>query len=161
MATANPYAADLGHRDPYEALQDTPQRIRAIADRWSDDRFQRTYAPGKWTAHRIFLHLAQTELALGTRVRYALTETGYTAQAFEQDEWLPLDEGIDGRTALEVYTTLRRMNAMMFRRLTPEQRDRAFRHPEYGELTVGWVAAQMAGHDLHHLAQVQIIDAAP
>jgi hypothetical protein len=39
--------------------------------------------------------------------------------------------------------------------LTPEQIDRTFTHPEYGELTVGWIMAQMAGHDIHHLKQFQ------
>lgn len=42
----------------------------------------------------------------------------------------------------------------------PARRDRAFQHPEYGALTVGWVAHQMAGHDLHHLKQIETIDAA-
>jgi hypothetical protein len=44
-------------------------------------------------------------------------------------------------------------NLAMWRALTPEQLDRRFTHPEYGELTVGWIMAQMAGHDIHHLKQ--------
>lgn len=157
--TANPYAADLGDRDPYQALGDTPQRIRAIVERWPAERFERSYAPGKWSARLVLLHLAQTELALGTRVRYALSQAGYAAQSFSQDDWLPLDAEADARTALDVYTTLRRMNAAMFRGLSQEQRDRAFQHPEYGALTVDWVARQMAGHDFHHLKQIETIDA--
>ena len=156
----NPYAVALGNRDPYQALGDTPERIRAIVERWPAGRFERSYAPGKWSARLILLHLAQTELALGARVRYALSQEGYAAQSFSQDDWLPLDASIDGRTALDVYTTLRRLNAALFRALTPAQRDRAFQHPEYGALTVGWVAHQMAGHDLHHLLQIETIDAA-
>ena len=123
-------------------------------------RLERSYAPGKWSARLVLLHLAQTELALGTRVRYALSQEGYAAQSFSQDDWLPIDDSVDGRTAVEVYTTLRRLNAAMFRGLTQAQRDRPFHHPEYGVLTVGWVAHQMAGHDLHHLKQIELIDAA-
>ena len=33
-------------------------------------------------------------------------------------------------------------------------------HPDYGTLTVGWVAYQMAGHDFHHLKHIETIDAA-
>jgi hypothetical protein len=106
---------------------------------------------------QVLVHLAQTELALGTRVRFALTEEGYTAQNFSQDDWLPLDARIDARTALDVYTTLRRLNAAMFRNLTAEQLARPFTHPEYGQLSVGWVAAQMAGHDIHHLKQFETL----
>jgi hypothetical protein len=45
----------------------------------------------------------------------------------------------------------------MWQRLTPEQRQRVFKHPEYGELTVEWVMAQLAGHDIHHLRQLERI----
>ena len=151
----NPYAADLGDRDALEALGDTPGRIRAAVEGWDDGRFERSYGPGKWSFRRVLVHLAQTELALGTRVRFALTEEGYTAPSFSQDAWLPIDERLDARTALDVYTTLRRMNVAMFRNLSPAQRARTFTHPEYGTLTADWVANQMAGHDIHHLKQIE------
>ena len=155
MTTPNPYAADLGTRDPLEALNDTPQRIRSIVERWSEAEFERSYAPGKWSIRKVLIHLAQTELALPTRVRFALSQQGYTAQAFSQDDWLPVDEKADARTALDAYTTLRRFNVAMFRSLTAAERERTFTHPEYGQLTVWWVANQLAGHDLHHLKQIE------
>jgi hypothetical protein len=155
LTMPNPYAADLGENSPMAAFADTPFRIKLLLDAWPDEWFERSYAPGKWTARQVLVHLAQTELALGTRLRYALTEDGYRAQSFSQDAWLPIDSRMDGRTALEVYTTLRRMNIMMFGALTDEQRARTFEHPEYGTLTVDWVLAQMAGHDLHHLMQFE------
>ena len=157
LAMPNPYAADLGDRDALDALGETPGRIRATVEPWTAEEFERSYAAGKWSARKVLIHLAQTELALGTRVRFALSQPQYTAQSFSQDDWLPIDAAIDARTALDVYTTLRRLNLAMFRSLTPEQRDRAFAHPEYGALTVGWVANQMAGHDIHHLTQLASI----
>ena len=155
----NPYAADLGELDPLEALGDTPFAIRALVDSWSEADFERTYAPGKWSARQILAHLAQTELALSTRVRFALTAPDYHAQSFDQDQWMPLDEHVDARTALDTYTTLRRMNLAMWRGLTEARRNRSFVHPDFGELSVIWVAAQMAGHDIHHLKHFQQIAA--
>jgi uncharacterized damage-inducible protein DinB len=157
MTAPNPYADDLGERDPLTALADTPERIRRLLESWSDGQFERSYAPGKWSARRILIHLAQSELALTTRARFALTQSPYQAQAFSQDEWLALDDGADARTALEAYTTLRRLNLAMWRKLTPDQLERRFSHPEYGELTVAWIMAQMAGHDIHHLKQFEAI----
>lgn len=157
MSMPNPYAADLGARDALEAFSETPFRLEALVKGWTAQEFDRRYAPGKWTMRQVLIHLAQTELALGTRVRFALTQDEYVAQNFSQDEWLPIDGDTDARTALDVYTTLRRMNAAMFRRLTPAQRDRTFTHPEYGVLTVAWVTAQMAGHDIHHLKQFEML----
>ena len=155
MTTPNPYGADLGDRDPLEALGDTPGRIRRTVERWTDADFERSYADGKWSIRKVLIHLAQTELALTTRVRFALSQPGYSAQAFSQDDWLPLDGKIDARTALDAYTALRRFNIAMFRGLSAEQRDRTFTHPEYGTLTVWWVAHQIAGHDIHHLRQIE------
>lgn len=152
--TPNPYAADLGTRDALEALADTPERIRAAVQNWTDAQFEGSYAPGKWSIRQVLIHLAQTELALTTRVRFALSQADYAAQAFAQDDWIPLDAQADARTALEAYTALRRFNLAMFRSLTPAQRGRTFTHPEYGTLTVDWVAHQIAGHDIHHLKQI-------
>jgi hypothetical protein len=156
----NPYGPDLGDLEPVAALGETPQKIRTLVERWTDAQFERTYAPGKWSARKILVHLAQTELALGTRARFALTQDAYAAQSFDQDTWMPLDEGMDARTALDAYTALRRMNVAMWNRLSDTQKDRPFSHPEYGQLTVRWIAAQMAGHDIHHLKQFEDIEKA-
>jgi DinB superfamily len=156
----NPYADDLGTADPLTALAETPERIRVLVDGWSVTEWERSYAPGKWTARQVIVHLAQTELALTTRVRFAASQEGYVAQGFAQDDWLPLDDQADARTALGAYMALRKLNVLMFQNLTAAQRTRPFRHPEYGELTPEWVAAQMAGHDIHHLKQLQTIKSA-
>ena len=155
--TPNPYAADLGDRAPLDALAYTPDRIRQLVERWSDEEFERPYAEGKWTARQVLLHLAQTELALTTRARFALSEESYQAQSFSQDAWMPLDAHASARTALDAYTSLRQFNLAMWRALTPDQRERRFAHPEYGTLSVWWIAAQIAGHDIHHLEQLEQI----
>jgi hypothetical protein len=128
-----------------------------LVEPWSAETFERSYAPGKWSARQILVHLAQTELALGARARFALTQPGYAAQAFSQDDWMPVDGDADARTALGAYTALRGLNLEMWKRLTPVHLERAISHPEYGELTVGWIKSQMAGHDIHHWKQLQAI----
>jgi len=90
-------------------------------------------------------------------MEFALSEEHYRAQPFSQDAWMANEAGSDGRVALDAYLALRRLNVLLFRGLTSEQRRRTFEHPEYGELTPEWVAAQLAGHDLHHLAQLERI----
>jgi DinB superfamily len=153
----NPYAEDLGSQDPIKALTDTPRKIQRLVGPWNKRQLERSYAPGKWSARRVIVHLAQVELALTTRVRYAASQEGYSAQAFDQDAWLALDDHADGQTALDAYIALRRFNLALFKGLTPAQRKRTFTHPEYGPLTPDWVAAQLAGHDIHHLKQLQQI----
>jgi hypothetical protein len=157
MATKNPYGDDLGSLDPLKALADTPKKIARVVSGWNKRQWERSYAPGKWSALRIVIHLVQTELALTTRVRYAAGQKGYVAQPFEQDAWIPIDDAADARMALDAYLALRRLNLSMFKGMPPAQQKRTFTHPEYGTLTPMWVAAQLAGHDIHHLKQLQQI----
>src|SRR6516164_2277511 len=126
----NPYADALGSRNPLEALADTPLRIEALVLGWPADRWERSYAPGKWSARQVIVHLAQIELALTTRVRFAASQDGYVAQPLDQDAWMPLDDHADGPTALAAYLALRRLNVAMFKGMTPAQRQRTFTHPE-------------------------------
>jgi hypothetical protein len=113
----NPYATALGARDPLKALAETPRKIKSLTARWSGRTWNKSYAPGKWSARQILVHLAQTELALTTRVRYGASQSGYVAQSFDQDAWLSLDHA-DGPTALDTYMALRRFNLAMFKGLT-------------------------------------------
>ena len=124
---------------------------------WPRERFERSYAPGKWSARQILTHLAQTELALGTRARMALTTAAYVAQVFHQDTWIVRDSRISGPEAVEAFVALARMNSLLFEGLSAVDRETPFTHPEYGSLTVDWIIHQMAGHQIHHLKQLERI----
>ena len=155
MLPQTPYTADLADRDPIAAMRDTPARVAVVARAWTPGDFERSLAPGKWSARQILIHLAQTELALGTRARMALTTPGYAAQAFDQDTWMSRESMLDGRTALDAFVAMAAMNAAFFASLTDADRAATLSHPEYGSLTVDWIIHQMAGHQIHHLKQLE------
>jgi hypothetical protein len=159
MTPQTPYTTDLAGADPIAAFRDTPARIRAIVAGWTAEDFERSYAPGKWSARQILTHLAQAELALGTRARMALSSPGYAAQSFDQDSWMAREAALDGPTAADAFTALAAMNAALFASLSPADRAATLSHPEYGSLTVDWILHQMAGHHLHHLKQLEQIAA--
>jgi hypothetical protein len=155
MPPQTPYTVDLGDRDPIASCRETPARIGAIAGAWAPGDFERSYAPGKWSARQILIHLAQTELALGTRARMALTTPGYAAQSFDQDSWMARESALDGRAALDAFLALAAMNSALFTSLSDADRAATLTHPEYGSLTVDWIIHQMAGHQIHHLKQLE------
>jgi hypothetical protein len=170
MTPQTPYSADLGSREPLSVLRETVARIQTLAAGWAPAQFERTYAPGKWTARQILTHLAQTELALGNRARMALATPGYTAQSFDQDRWMEQESGGSDASrasrattgpvapvALDALVALSAMNRALFESLTPAERATPFTHPEYGALTIDWLIHQMAGHMLHHLKQLDAI----
>ncbi len=164
MATTipqTPYSADLGSREPVATMREGVDRIRAIASKWTPADYERSYAPGKWSARQILIHLVQTEIALGNRARMALSTPGYAAQAFDQDAWMTIESreaargGVSGEEALAALVAMNAVNRALFASLTEPQRAAPFTHPEYGALTVDWLIHQMAGHLAHHLAQLE------
>src|SRR5262245_39806068 len=157
MSVQTPYTAKLEGKDPLVAMRETPERIRAAATSWSPQQFERSYAPGKWTARQILIHLAQSELALGNRARMALSTPNYVAQAFDQDRWIARDGALSGKEALDAFVAMAGMNRSMFEKLSEAERATPLQHPEYGALTVDWILEQMAGHQIHHLKQLQQI----
>ena len=140
-----------------DQLQDTVSLLANV----SAEKADYAYAPGKWTARQILIHLAQTELALGNRARMALTTPNYIAQAFDQDRWVEIESGRSGgsggREALDALIAVNAMNRAFFSSLSAPARETPFSHPEYGSLTVDWIIHQMAGHLRHHLQHCETI----
>src|SRR6476469_1518118 len=97
MTPITPYTADLDNREAIAAMRDSTARVRAVVGDWRPDQFERSYAPGKWTARQSLTHLAQSEIALGYRARMALTTPGYASQSFDQDKWMAREAGGPGR----------------------------------------------------------------
>jgi hypothetical protein len=157
MPPETPYSADLGVREPLTALRDAAERIRTLTHAWTPAEFERSYAPGKWSARQILVHLAQSELALGSRARMALVTPNYVAQAFDQDQWMARESGATARDAADALVAMNAMNRALFASLSPADRATPFSHPEYGALSVDWLIHQMAGHLIHHLKQLESI----
>ncbi len=154
----HPYSEYLdGVTDLAASLEETGGRIVSLVSTWTPAQFERTYAPGKWSARLILIHMAHMESIFGDRVRLGLTVPGYVVTPFEQDDWVALDAQADARAALAAFEGLRRINIAFFRGLTAEQRRAPFQHPERGAIDAGWIAGVLAGHDRHHLRHLEII----
>ncbi len=159
MPPITPYTPALNNREPIAAMRDTIARIAAFSASRTPADLERTYAPGKWSARRILTHLAQTELALGFRARMTLATPNYASQNFDQDAWMAMEADLSGRDAVDALVGLATMNIALFSSLTSADRQIALTHPEYGALTVDWIIHQMAGHQIHHLTQLEQIPA--
>jgi len=147
----------VGSQDPLSLLTSTPDRIADLVRDWDVKRWSGTYAPGKWTAAQIVLHLAHDEIGFCNRVRLALTVDGYVVQPYEGADWVALETPTEPETALAAFLSLRRLNLILYRRIPPDRRARPIRHPDLGEISIDWILHTLAGHDLHHLSHLQAI----
>lgn len=155
---SSPYARYVEGRDPVAVMAETIVRTRALVAPFTPERFERSYAEGKWSARELLIHLAHGEMVFGMRLRWALADPGYVIQPFDQDAWLALDRGgLDGQSALALFSFTRAFNLGLAKKMTAEDRGRTIRHPELGEITIEDVLVTIAGHELHHLAHFEII----
>ena len=157
MPPTTNYSKYLGALEPVSTMRSNVERIRALTKGWTEEQFDRAYAPGKWNARQILLHLAQTEMALGNRARMALATPNYAAQPFDQGAWVDRETRISGREALDALVAMSRMNSALFEGLSQADRETEMSHPEYGSITVDWIIHLLPGHQIHHLAQLQTI----
>jgi hypothetical protein len=151
------YTDLVGSEDPLELLATTPDRIARLVRPWRPARWRASYAPGKWSGAQIVLHLAQDEVGWSMRIRQALGDAAYFVQPFDAAEWVDRETPVDGITALEAYLALRKLNLGLYRGVGERERLRPFRHPEIGEMSVDWIIRTLAGHDLHHLKQLEAV----
>jgi hypothetical protein len=157
MTATHPYANLLGDRDPFAVLAETQQRIPAIAQALGPEGLKRSYAPGKWTAAQVIAHLADCEIAFGFRVRQIIAEPALGIQTFDENQWARHYAGIAGREAAQAFQAIRAWNLSLFRLLDKDDLDKAALHPERGPEKAETVIRIMAGHTLHHLAQLEKI----
>jgi hypothetical protein len=157
MPPTTNYSRHLGDLEPLATIRRNVERMLAVTGGWTPQHFERSLAPGKWTARLIVTHLAHTELALGTRARMALSTPNYTAQSFDQDLWLARDTRLTGTEAVETFAAIARFNVSLFEGLSPADRQIGMTHPEYGTITVEWIVHLLAGHQIHHLLQLEQI----
>jgi uncharacterized damage-inducible protein DinB len=148
------YAQYVGDRDPVEVLRSSLQEYRNVASRISADLWQRSWAPGKWTMREIMIHVAQWEQIFGQRLWFGVNVPGYVVQPADQDLLMRHVGAIDGPTAFAAFDGSRRFTLGFVESLTPEMRRQTFQHEERGPIDANDVLVTIAGHGMHHLAQM-------
>jgi uncharacterized damage-inducible protein DinB len=158
-AVANPYAADIGNLEPRKVIADSAHELIRLEEQLCADGLERGLAPGKWTARMILCHLADCEIAFGFRLRQALAEPHHVIQPFDQDAWSRSyrEAAMSAHTAVQVFAALRGWNVVLLDSLPSDASSKPLTHPERGEMTLQTIVETMAGHDLHHIRQLQAI----
>lgn len=157
--TANPYAAYLGDRDALTVLAETPARLAERAHEIGPSGLRQSYAPGKWTGEILLSHIADCEIAFGTRWRQVVADPSILIQPFDQELWAKQYATLDKSAALDVFTALRRWNLAWLKTLPPEAFAIEAIHPERGKVTLQLLLDIAAGHDLNHMEHFNLLAA--
>jgi len=153
----NPYAKNLGDRDPMSVLETTVDRIGELTAGLSTEQLNAPIAPGKWSIHETVAHLADLELVTSARCRWILFEDNPTLIGYEQDPWVTgwrREEETFPET-FQRLRVLRNAQIRMFRKCSAADLERPATHGNLGPINLGLLRSLVAGHDLNHLQQLE------
>ena len=150
---------NLGDMDPVETLEATMVRLEALMGTLEKKGLRRKPSPEKWTAGDILAHLAEGEIVLAYRLRKALNSSGEPIEAYDQEVWVKNSGYLqsDPDLAFSVFKALRRVNVARLKSLTPSQWEHYGIHSERGKESIALMARLLAGHDINHLRQMEVI----
>ena len=120
---------------------------------------QRSYQPGKWTAHQLLVHLADTESVLLDRVRRLAADPQPLLWAFDQDAWAARlaytqrDLGTAGR----LFSASRESIIELATASSDAVLAHTGVHTQRGQVTLAETLAGIARHTRHHLHQLAAI----
>jgi hypothetical protein len=154
-----PYAADLGNDDPLEVMARTPDLVRKLLRGLSERQLETRPAPGKWCIKEIVAHLADGEVVVGSRYRFIAAHDRPPLPSTDQDAFAALLGPMNAKAVdlADDFAMARAVNLGLLDRLPEEAWDRVGIHSERGEETIRGIVATYAGHDRHHLAQIETI----
>ena len=143
-------------REEREALVEQyargPERIREALARVPGEALQWRPEPGKWSAHEVAVHCADSETNAALRIRYLIAEKEPLIVGYDQDAWArrfdyhaqPLEESIAAAAAARTRTV------PLLRTMTEADWTKSGRHTESGAYTAeDWLriyAAHLEGH---------------
>jgi hypothetical protein len=146
----------LGQEDPAEVQRQTGAIVRNLIKE-AGSRLKDRPAPGEWSVLELVGHLADAELVVGGRYRWALAHDNPPLIPYDQDLWVErLRHNDDDPAALLAqFDALRTANLDLWERTPAEEKKRAGLHAERGPESFETMFRMLAGHDRFHLEQMR------
>lgn len=146
-------------KDPLEVQKQTPDILRELVAKASDEELTRQPNKHQWSIGEILAHLAEDEIATAWRYRQMVEHSGIQLAGFDQDLWARLGNYASRvpHDSLTLFRLLRNANLQFLQQITPEQWDCFGVHAERGRITIRDLVVHMAGHDANHIAQIRRI----
>lgn len=129
---------DAGERESLiRRYEEGPDRLKSAFAKVPEEARQWRPAPGKWSAHEIVCHCADSETNASLRIRTLTAEKEPVIVGYDQDEWarvldyhaLPLEP------ALHTIEAVRESTAVLLRRLPEAAWGREGKHSDSGRYT--------------------------
>lgn len=119
--------------------------------------------PGRegWSVRDVVVHLADAELVGALRFRMILAGEKPALPVYDPDTWKRRLHYLwrSPEASLSLFQQTRFASAEMLRQCSASDWERVGVHPERGEVTLGELLTQYAGHASEHVAQILVLRA--
>jgi hypothetical protein len=134
-----------------------PSRLKAALASVPDAALQWRPAAGKWSAHEVVVHCADSETNGAGRLRYVLAEKEPLIVGYDQESWARVFDYHQHplQTALSTIEAVRANTAALLQRLPDDAWGREGRHTESGRYTVDDWLDTYAEHLEKHAKQIE------
>jgi len=139
-------------------LAEAPAQMRVAVAGLSSARLDTPYRPGGWTVRQVIHHVPDSHMNAFVRFKLALTEDVPTIKPYDEAAWAKLADysSTPIEVSLTLLETLHDRWVRLLESMTNADFDRAFRHPESGDLTLGQLAVY-SWHSRHHVAHISAL----
>jgi hypothetical protein len=150
-------ATDSQRQEWIKRYAEGPARLKAALATVPDEALQWRPGPGRWSAHEVVVHCADSETNAAMRIRFLLAEQEPVIAGYDQDSWAqrfdyhahPLS------LALQTVEAVRANTSALLARLQPGDFDRRGRHTESGPYGVDDWLRIYSGHLDGHASQIE------
>jgi hypothetical protein len=136
-----------------EQLEPAVDRLKAAVAGLSREDLLAFPVPGTWSIQQIVIHVADSDLIIGDRIRRMIAEDRPLLMNADENLWIknlfPEEQLIDD--ALALMKVHRRQLARVLRKLPDAAFDRVGIHSARGVVSVGWFVEALNTHLDHHV----------
>jgi uncharacterized damage-inducible protein DinB len=138
-----------------EEIDAAPRKVRQAVAGLDDRQLDAEYR--NWSIRQIVQHLADSHANCYVRFKWALTEDQPLIKAYDETRWSELPDARTGDVvaSLGLLTGVHACWTQLLRKMTPEDFQRGFNHPETGNLVLlADALPNYALHCRHHTGQI-------
>ena len=134
-----------------------PALLKAALAKFPSEALQWRPAPGKWSAHEVIVHCADSETNAHGRIRYLLAEEKPVIQGYDQDRWAKVFDyhQLPIATALATVEAVRANTVPLLRRTSEAAWARMGTHTESGAFGAEDWLRSYAEHLEKHTGQLE------
>ena len=153
------------HADPTTAeqkaalmdeIEAAPARLRTAVAGLDDAQLDSPYREDGWTVRQVVHHLVDSHVNAYVRFRWALTEDGPVIKPYDEKDWARLPDAMTAPVAvsLDLLDALHTRWLILLRAMAPEEFERRWSSPDFGDLSVDVLLQIYGWHGKHHVAHI-------